>query len=130
MAKDISRQLEDLKNAVQALVAKEVAPVAVIAPVAPVAPILPIVQQNSGDHDLLTKLDTKVDQIQSDVTAMKAQNAQSPSRAEFSEALKVQTDHEARIRSAEKTITQVMSYGAVIIFLVGVVEYFITKIPR
>ena len=60
-----------------------------------------VVPVSTGDHDLLTKLDTKVDQIQTDVTAMKAQTSQSPTRGEHVEVIRVQTDHEARLRTIE-----------------------------
>jgi hypothetical protein len=45
-------QIQLLTDAVEKLINNPVAP---IAPVAPVAPVLPIVQQNSGDHDILTE---------------------------------------------------------------------------
>ena len=57
-------QLEKLTNAIEKLIAN------------PVAPVLPLAQTNTSDHDLLTKLDTKVDQIQLDVTELKKQDTQ------------------------------------------------------
>ena len=73
-------------------------PVAAVAPVAPVAPILPLIPPNSGDHDLLTKLDTKVDQIQFDVTALKAQNSIYITRNEFIEVVRIQRTHDDEIK--------------------------------
>ena len=71
MAKSTDAKIDALTELIGKLLAKEVAPVAPIAPIAPVAPVLPIVEQNSGDHDALTKLvvtvnviDKKVDRLQ------------------------------------------------------------------
>ena len=59
MSKD-NAQLQKLTDAVEKLLNKEVAPVL---PVAPVAPVLPIVPQNGEDHNLLMRVDVKVDQL-------------------------------------------------------------------
>ena len=58
-------------------------------------------QQKTADHDIIVKLDTKVDQIQLDVNLLKTQNSQSPTRAEYLEVVRVQADHETRTRALE-----------------------------
>lgn len=96
MAKDT--EIKRLSDLIEKLVSKEVLPVA---PVAPIAPVLPIVPQNPLDHDLLTKLDAKVDQIQVDVTSLKNQTSFYVNRTEHLEVVRVQSDHETRTRSLE-----------------------------
>ncbi len=107
---DTNAQLKKLTEAIEKLVAKEVLPVAPVAPVLPIAPIAPT---NSLDHDLLQRLDTKVDQIQSDVTALKNQGSQYVNQTEHREVCKAQEDHEKRIRNLEKYVWLAM--GAIII---------------
>jgi len=80
-------QLEKLTNAIEKLIANPVAPVL---PVAPVAPVLPLAQTNTGDHDLLTKLDTKVDQIQLDVTELKKQGTVYVTQTDHAEVVRIQ----------------------------------------
>ncbi len=50
-------KLDALTKAIEKLIANPIAPVL---PVAPVAPVLPIVQPNTGDHDLLMRLEENV----------------------------------------------------------------------
>jgi hypothetical protein len=71
MKKTIDDKINALTALMEKMLLREVAPVAPVAPVLPVAPIAPIVEQNSGDHDAITKLvvtvgviDTKVDHLQ------------------------------------------------------------------
>ena len=60
MASRIDRDFKELTNAIERLLAREVAPVAPIAPIAPVLPIAPLLQTNTGDHDLLLRLEENV----------------------------------------------------------------------
>lgn len=92
-------------------------------PVAPVAS--PVV--HTGDHDLLTKLDTKVDQIQSDVTDLKKQNAYYVTQDMHNDVVKLQADHEARIRILETAVTRVMTYGAAGLIILGIAQFLIGK---
>lgn len=118
MASD--KKLDLLLIAINKLASKEVAPVAPVAPVLPLAPI------NNGDHDLLTKLDTKVDQIQMDVTALKAQNSVYVTRTEHQEVVRIQADHEARIRIVEVAMVKIMQWGTIAVLLLGVAEFILT----
>lgn len=101
-------QIQKLTESIEKLLANPVAPVLPIAPVAPIAPIAPIVQVNSGDHDLLTKLDTKVDQIQIDVSTLKNQGLVYVTQTEHAEVCKEQADHETRLRVTESFINTLM----------------------
>jgi hypothetical protein len=87
------------------------------------APVVP------GDHDLLTKLDTKVDQIQTDINALKDQGSKYITLPQHQELCDAVADHEKRIRNNEKNITQVMTFGSVAIVLVGVIEFIIGHWP-
>ena len=91
-----NKKLEELTRLVQHLVDNPVLPVK---EVAPVAPVLPIVPTNSNDHDLLQRLDEKVDSIilqidkLSDGTANKID------------------DHEKRLKELEKCTVNESTYN-------------------
>jgi len=125
-------QLEKLTNAIEKLIANPVLPVA---PVAPVAPVLPIVQSNTGDHDLLTKLDTKVDQIQLDVTELKKQGTVYVTQTDHAEVVRVQRLHDTDIESLKSfrdtLLGKMWGIGAIAGLLSGVlgiiVDYYLHK---
>lgn len=97
-------------------------PVAPIAPIAPVAPVLPIVQTNSGDHDMLVAFRAEtVAELKNIRTDIATLNDGTSKRID---------DHEIRIKSNETKITQLWSYGTVLIFLIGIVEFFISKVLK
>jgi TolA-binding protein len=121
MANNDSKQLALLTQAIQKLVDN---PVAVVAPVAPVLPIAPV---NQEDHNLLIRLDQKVDSIQLDVTDLKKQNNIYVTQTEHSEVVKVQSDHETRIRTLETSVTKVMQWGTISIILLGIIEFLVQK---
>jgi hypothetical protein len=118
-----TKQLKKLTDAIEKLIANPVLPVA---PVAPVAPVLPIVQTNTGDHDLLQRLDTKVDLIQSDITELKKQNTVYVNQTEHNEVVKIQVDHEQRIRNLETSNTRILTWGSMAIIAVGILETVLT----
>jgi len=63
-----------------------------------------LVNQNAkegNDHDLLIKLDTKVDQIQTDITELKKDKDIYITLSDHQELVKVSTDHETRIKVLE-----------------------------
>lgn len=70
---------------------------------------------NSGDHDLLQRVDQKVDGL---VTDVKTLNDGVTTKI---------ADHETRIRLLETGLTKVMTFGSALIILVGIVEFFISK---
>ena len=72
-----------------------------IAPIAPIAPLAPVLQNYSSDHDLITKLDTKVDQIQSDLTDLKKQNSGYVTQTDHSEVVRIQRIHENEIKELQ-----------------------------
>lgn len=112
-------QLKKLTQVIEKLVNKQVAPVAPVAPIAPLAPINPF------DHDLLTRLDTKVDQIQLDVTTLKNQGTIYVTQTDHKVVCEIQDDHEKRIRDNEKNITRVLTWGSALVVLIGIVEFII-----
>src|ERR1035437_5007879 len=124
MASNTDKRLQDLTNAIERLVSREVAP---IAPVAPVLPVLPIAPQNHQDHDLLTKLDTKVDQIQNDVTALKNRDTIYVTKVEHIEVVRIQADHETRTRILETATTRIMTWGTMAIIFLGIAEFLVQK---
>ena len=83
-----------------------------------------------NDHDLLQRLDTKVDQIQSDVTDLKKDKNNSVDQKEHFEVVKCVNDHETRIRSNEKSITKIMTFGTIAVVLIGIIEFFINLYIR
>ena len=124
---NVSQQLSALTQAIEKLIATPVAP---IAPIAPVAPVLPIIQTNTGDHDLLTKLDSKVDQIQLDVTMLKNQGNLYVTQEQHKEVVRQSADHETRLRLTEKSITQIATWGTAGIVVVGILETLFLKFVR
>jgi hypothetical protein len=101
MAKSLNDKIDFLTDAISKLVNNPIAP---IAPVAPVAPVLPVLERNTGDHDLLTKLDTKVDQIQCDVSELKKDKNIYVTQLEHAEVIRVQRLHDDEIKvEQEKT---------------------------
>ena len=118
---NINEQLLTLTQAIEKLINKQVASVA------PVAPVLPLAPVNTGDHDLLTKLDTKVDQIQLDVSVLKNQGSQFITLPQHQELATEINDHENRIRVIEKAITQILTWGVIGMIALGVVETLILR---
>jgi hypothetical protein len=120
-------QLKRLTELVQRLVDNPVAPVA---PVLPLAPILPVTPANPLDHDLLTKLDAKVDQIQIDVTSLKNQGNLYITQADHKTVLETQEDHEQRLRVVEKGITQMLTWGSVGIVVIEIIGIIVDRIIK
>ena len=88
------KKIDALTQAIEKLLAREVAPIAPVAVVAPVAPVLPIVQQNNDDHNILLEFRaetiTELRNIRIDI-----KNITDGTGATL-------TDHETRLRSIEK----------------------------
>jgi len=70
-------------------------------------------QQN--DHDLIIRLDTKLDDLKTDIKELKDGTA-----------MKIE-DHEARLKIIENKITQVFAYGTVGLIVLGIVQFIIGK---
>ena len=116
-----SKQLALLTQAIEKLVNNP------IAPIAPIAPVLPIAPVKQDDHNLLIKLDVKVDQIQFDVTELKKQNNIYVTQTEHSEVVKIGSDHETRIRLLEVSVTKVMQWGVIALIILGIAEFLVQK---
>lgn len=106
--------------------------IAIPIPAIPAIPSIPAIPPipaivTSGDHDLLTRLDTKVDQIQADVTVLKNQDRQNITQEQHQELCTKTTDHEMRIRSNESNITKIMTWGSAGIILIGIIEFALNK---
>lgn len=71
--------------------------------------------QSVSDHDLIVKLDTKVDALKDDIKLL---NDGANTR---------QLDHEVRIKSLESTTTKLYAYGASLVFAAGVIQFFLAK---
>ena len=70
-------------------------------------------QQN--DHDLIIRLDTKIDDLKVDIKELKDGTA-----------MKIE-DHETRLKLIENKITQVFAYGTMGLVLLGVIQFLIGK---
>ena len=81
---------------------------AVIAPVAPIVPVSPGLQNYSNDHDLLTQVNGKVDNLVKSVDDLTRGMAQHVTTVDFNEYCKAQTetygDHETRLRGQKASI--------------------------
>ena len=115
-----SKQLAKLTELIEMLVSRQIPAIPAIPAIPPVIPANPL------DHDLLTKLDAKVDQIQLDVTTLKNQGSNYVSQTEHTEVCKIQTDHETRLRRVEKSVWQAFAYATGAGAIIGIViDYFI-----
>jgi hypothetical protein len=68
-------------------------------------------QALSQDHDLLQRLDTKVDALKDDIKSLSSG---------FSEKM---NDHENRIRDNEKNITKIVTWGSALTVMIGIGEF-------
>ena len=121
----LESKIDKLTNAITEMVSRPVAPIA------PVAPVLPIAPQHSGDHDLLTsfRAETIVELKTIKDTLVKIQESSEncPNRSEFNDVLKVQTDHEARMRVVETAITKVFTFGVAGMIILGIIQFLVGK---
>jgi hypothetical protein len=83
--------------------------------------------QETNDHNLLIKLDTKVDQIQADVTTLKNQGTLYVTQADHKAVCEIQQDHESRLRKDETNITRILTWGSAGIVILAIVEFIINK---
>ena len=123
-----NKQLQKLTEAIELLVNKTIAPIPAIPPIPAIAPIpaIPPLPNYTADHDLLQKLDVKVDLIQSDITELKKQNTVYVNQTEHNEVVKIQIDHEQRIRNLETSNTRILTWGSMAIVAVGILETLLT----
>lgn len=112
-----------------ALMEKVAIPIPAI-PAIPSIPPIPAIPAiiTSGDHDLLTKLDTKVDQIQADVTVLKNQDKNNITQTQHQDLCDKAEDHETRIRNNESNITKILTWGSALILIIGIAEFVINKV--
>jgi hypothetical protein len=83
---ELQLKLDAVLTALERIASNPVAPIAPVAPVLPIAPIAPI---PNGDHELLQRVDVKLDNLKADVTALNSNFGVTTS------------DHEGRIRILE-----------------------------
>lgn len=111
------QQLDRLTQAIERLIAIPPIPaipaIPAILPIPPIPAIPPIVV--SEDHNLLIKLDAKVDGLKDDIKLLSDGTTTTVN------------DHERRIRDGEKNITQIRTYGTALVFLIGIVEFLIIR---
>ncbi len=114
------KKLEELTNAISNIAA----PVAPIAPIAPVAPVLPLAPINNGDHDLLQRIDTKLERVIADVQKLNDNYSNRIDKLETGKvdkdvAEKVKTDFESRLRVLEKFEENLLGKMSVLAILVA-----------
>ena len=71
--------------------------------------------KGSDDHDMIVRLDTKMDDLKSDIKELKDGTA-----------IKIES-HETRIKALEIAITKVFTYGTVGLIVLGVAQFLIGK---
>lgn len=84
-------------------------------------------EENGGDHDLIIQINTKLGQIQEDVTLLKNQDKQNVTQEQHQAVCTKADDHEVRIRSNETNITKIMTYGTAGVILLGIIEFVLNK---
>lgn len=128
-------QLKKLTKSIERLIATPVAPIAPIAPIAPVLPIPPIISHIEDNTVIIkmTVLETKVDQIQSDVTDLKKQNTTYVTQPAHDEVVRVQRVHDTDIEALKSfrdtLLGKMWGIGAIAGLLSGVlgiiVDYYL-----
>lgn len=78
-------------------------------------PIIPTaVAVVTGDHELLQRLDVKVDALKEDIKNM-------------TEGTSIKlNDHEARLRINESSITRILTYGSAGLILLGIIQFLLS----
>ena len=125
--KTVDKKLDALIQAVEKLVANPVAPVAPIAPIAPVLPVAPVIQQNSGDHDILTSFRAEAlvefKNIKDTLIKIQESNETYALKSEFVEHLKEHAILRNDVDTLKTTVTKIWSYGVAGIFVVALIEF-------
>ena len=98
--------------------------------------------KTEGDHDLIIKLDTKMDALSVDIKDLKEGTAERIANLEL-QKLNIQDsypvlykagvekmfdDHENRIRINTGRITQIMTWGAALMVMLGIAEFIISRL--
>ena len=91
-----------------------------VAPVLPVAPVAPVAPINSGDHDLLQRIDTKVDRVILDVGNIDKNYSARIEKLEKEKADKVELEEHKK--SNEEVITKLITTkdGQTILISIGI----------
>lgn len=106
-----NRSLDQLTAAVERLLAMPPIPPIPAIPAIPAIPPIII----SDDHNLLIKLDGKVDSLKDDIKSLADGTATTIA------------DHEHRLRDNERTIVQIKTYGTALVILSGIITTLIIK---
>lgn len=87
--------------------------------------------KTSGDHDLLQRLDTKVDvsnkKLEEIALILKNAATKDELTAHITEDNKMHNDHETRIRALEVGVTKIMTWGVAGLLVLGVIEFLISN---
>lgn len=67
--------------------------------------------EGNNDHDLIIKLDVKLDSLKDDISKLGDGTA------------KTISDHEDRIRTVETNVTRILTWGAIGLLFVGLAEF-------
>jgi len=118
-----TRDIEIALNKLTNIVEKMTPPIPAIPAIPPIPPI-----NNPLDHDLLTKLDTKVDQIQSDVTDLKKQGNQYITLTQHEEVVKCNEKQQVKIESLETFRDTLIGKMWGISVIVGIFVFIITYV--
>jgi hypothetical protein len=119
--KNLSKKIDQLTDAVFKLVSIPVIPaIPAIAPIAPIAPIpaIPAISY-TGDHDLLQRIDTKVDRVINDVAKIDGNysgridklESDKLGKTEFEEFKKITNDNVVILQTTKNSQTLLLSIG-------------------
>lgn len=106
-------------------------PIPAIPPILPI-PAIPPLPTYSNDHDLLTKLDTKVDILQTTVNDIAKREDTHVTVMSFNSHItdddKIHADHETRMRGVELSVARILTWGSAVMVTLGLAEFVILKV--
>ncbi len=93
-------------------------------------------QRDDADHDILVVLKSKMEDLKNDIRDLKDNTSKRVDALEHeklsvsesyaslykTDVEKHQLDHETRIRDNEKNITKILTYGSIVLVVIGVVQ--------
>lgn len=86
--------------------------------------------KNASDHDLLVKLDTKMEDLKLAVNKIVEKEDSHVTKPDFTEHLKTDVDHETRIRILEASMWKWLGISSVIAVVISIGATYVLKVVK